>query len=255
MRLLVLALATLFAGALLSPAPARPQDTPSPTGVRESGRELAERIRSSRPAESSEYQGVLKTRERDSDPRAVPLRCRIILGQSNWKAIYETAPTNQLPAEKLIIVHWPDRPNEYWYARSSQAGRPPGEPVLLTPAQTAVSFAGSDFWLVDLGLDFLHWPSQRVVKTEMRKGRVCHVLESTHSLVAPPLYARVVSWLDKETGGPLLAEGYDRANKLVKEFSIRSFKRVDGHWQLQEMEIRSPKTGSRTAMEFKFPPK
>ena len=255
MRISLLARAALFACCWLSPAPARPEETLALAGARESGLELAERLRSSRPPESSEFQGALKIRAREADPQAVPLRCRIILGPSNWKALYETAPTNQLAAEKLVVVHWPDRPNEYWYARGRGAGLPPGEPVLLTSTQTAVPFAGSDFWLVDLGLDFLHWPNQRVVRSEMRKGRVCQVLESINSLVAPPLYARVVSWLDKETGGPVLAEGYDRENKLVKEFSIRSFKNVNGRWQLQEMEIRSRKTGSRTALEFKFPPK
>ena len=254
MRFLVLTVAAFLAGGLLAPAPARPQEALPPAGVGEAGQALAERLRSSRPTEDSEYQGLLKIRAREADPRAVPLRCRIIVGESNWKALYETAPTNQLAPEKLVIVHWPDRPNEYWYARGSRTGSAPSEPVLLTSAQTAVPFAGSDFWLVDLGLDFLHWPSQRVLRTEMRKGRVCHVLESSHPLVTPSLYARVVSWLDKETGGPVLAEGYDGENKLIKEFSIRSFKNVDGRWQLQEMEIRSPRTGSRTRLEFKFKP-
>jgi hypothetical protein len=103
---------------------------------------------------------------------------------------------------------------------------------------------------MDLGLEFLHWPAQRLIRTEMRKGRVCHVLESL--CLKPPTnaYARVVSWIDKETGGLLLAEAYDKGNRLMKEFAVRSFKKVEGQWQLQEMEIRSVKTGRRTRLEF-----
>ena len=224
---------------------------PSTTnGLREAGEELAQKLRSSVPAENAEYKGVLRIRRRDADPETVPLVCRIRVGGSNWQAIYETSPTGQAAAEKLVIVHRPDRPNEYLYARGTRAGGPPGEPVPLARAQAAISLAGSDFWLLDLGLDFLHGPSQRVIKTEMRKGRVCQVLESVNTQLPPPAYARVVSWLDKETGGPLLVEAYDREDKLVKEFSIRSFKKVEGHWQLQEMEIRSSQTGSRTRIEF-----
>ena len=224
-------------------------------GPREAGEELARKLRSSTPSENSEFKGVLRIRRREAALETVPLVCRILVGDSSWQAIYETSPTGLAVAEKLVIIHRPDRPNEYLYARGTRGGGPPGEPVPLARAQAAISLAGSDFWLLDLGLDFLHGPSQRVVKTEMRKGRVCQVLESVNTVSPAPTYTRVVSWLDKETGGPLLAEAYDREDKLVKEFSIRSFKKVEGHWQLQEMEIRSPQTGSRTQIKFDFGPK
>ena len=86
----------------------------------------------------------------------------------------------------------------------------------------------------------------------MRKGRWCRVLESTQPQPAAGGYLRVVSWLDKETGGPILAEAYDRNNKLMKEFSIRSFTEVEGQWQLQEMEIRTVTNRSRTRLKFDY---
>src|SRR5436190_1178348 len=42
----------------------------------------------------------------------------------------------------------------------------------------AKPFAGSDFWLCDLALEFLHWPEQKILKTELRKTLSCKVLES-----------------------------------------------------------------------------
>ena len=60
----------------------------------------------------------------------------------------------------------------------------------------------------------------------------------------------MVSWIDNESGGIVQAEAYDLNNKLLKEFAPKSFKKVNGQWELQEMEIRNVQTGSRTRLEF-----
>src|SRR6185436_20556371 len=93
-------------------------------------------------------------------------------------------------------------------------------PKPLPRTQAARPLGSSDFWLTDLGMDFLHWPSQRIIKTQMIKSRWCNVLESINPNPAPGQYARIISWLDKESGGPLLAEAYDANGKRVKEFEI-----------------------------------
>jgi hypothetical protein len=84
----------------------------------------------------------------------------------------------------------------------------------------------------------------------MRRGRACKVLESTNPSSTTNGYSRVVSWIDNESGGIVQAEAYDFKNKLLKEFAPKSFKKVNGHWELQEMEIRNVQTGSRTRLEF-----
>jgi hypothetical protein len=84
----------------------------------------------------------------------------------------------------------------------------------------------------------------------MRKGRSCKVLESLHPTPAATNYARVLSWIDGEHRGILRAEAYDRDRLLIKEFSIGSFKKVDGRWQLKSMEIRNETTDARTRLEF-----
>lgn len=217
------------------------------------GRELAERLRIAVPERRADFTGLLKVRDRDGVTTVFPVVGQVIPGEPTWKVIYEVRPTNSVPSEKLIVVHSTNAPNQYFHSKAGHAGQIPGEPALLQPGQIATPLAGTDFWLLDLGLDFLHWPTQRLLKTEMRRSRVCHVLEST--LPQPPAggYARVVSWLDKETGGPLLAEAYDRNGRLMKEFSIKSFKKVEGRWELEEMEIRDVIRRCRTRLEFTFP--
>jgi len=115
-----------------------------------------------------------------------------------------------------------------------------------------IPFAGSDFWLADLGLEFFHWPEQRILKSELRKSRLCRVLESINPRPAPGAYSRVVSWIDDESRGILHADAYDFQNKLLKEFDTKKFKKVEGQWQLEEMEINNVQTGSRTQIEFNF---
>ena len=117
-------------------------------------------------------------------------------------------------------------------------------------------FAHSDFWLCDLGLEFFHWPQQKVLPktTNLKRGRDYTFLESTHPNPPTNGYSRVLSWIDKETGGILAAEAYDANGKLLKEFEPKSFKKVNGQWELQEMEIRNVQTGSRTRLEFNLGP-
>jgi hypothetical protein len=116
--------------------------------------------------------------------------------------------------------------------------------------QAMIPFADSDFWVADLGLEFLHWPEQRLLKKEMRRGQFCNVLESLNPQLGAVGYRRVVSWLDIDTGGIVHSEAYDAKNKLLKEFDPKEFKKVSGRWELRGMEIRNLKERSRTRLEF-----
>jgi hypothetical protein len=113
-----------------------------------------------------------------------------------------------------------------------------------------IPFAGSDFWVADLGLEFLHWPTQRLLRKEIRRGQGCDVLESVNPQPAPGAYSRVVSWVDRDTDGIINAEAYDSKGKLLKEFAATDIKKVRGQWELKGMEISNRQTGSRTTIEF-----
>jgi hypothetical protein len=114
-------------------------------------------------------------------------------------------------------------------------------------------FAGSDFWAVDLGLDFLHWPEQRVLRKQMRKGLSCDVLQSINPQPGKDGYSKVLSWIAINRTDDIVivhAEAFDAEGKLLKEFDPKKVEKVNGVWQLEEMEIRNRQTGTRTRIEF-----
>ena len=164
-----------------------------------------------------------------------------------WTAFYDARITNKV--ELLQVDHSRDYDNKYKYGRLGDLFNSPNS---LSDAEVSVPFANSDFWLCDLGLEFFHWPQQKILPktTNLKRGREYTLLESTNPNPSTNGYSRVLSWIDKESGGILEAEAYDFHGKLLKDFAPKSFKKVNGQWELQEMEIRNLQTGSRTRLEF-----
>jgi hypothetical protein len=211
------------------------------------GRQLAQKILEEQPVTNLVQTGVLRIR--GSNRVDMPLQFQTTIKPVNWCARYETVSSNRV---LLIVIHETEKPNHY----ALFEGLPKlGEAVDqigtdLPSSKTMVPFDNSDFWICDLGLEFFHWPEQKVLKHELRRSRACTVLESTNPNPSTNGYSRVVSWIDTETLGIVHAEAFDAQNKLLKEFDPKSFKKVNGQWELQEMEIRNVQTGSRSRLEF-----
>jgi len=178
-----------------------------------------------------------------------------IVTPTNWLALYHTRGTNKDHAASFTVIHADNQTNEYRVAVFSGPSGDTNEFSTLAGPQAMIPFAGSDFWLADLGLEFLHWPAQHLLKKELRSGQACYVLES-RSPGTNGGYGRVVSWLDidsvRDAGQAAIvhADAYDAKGKLLKEFWPNEIKKVHGQWQLKEIEIRNVQTGSRTKLEF-----
>jgi hypothetical protein len=213
------------------------------------GRALAADLCNQAPGQDFSTSGLFKTREASGRRLQQHVSLKTIASSNSWQAVYEAGPSAAQITAKLIIIHHSDAPNEYLLARSGPDGHL-SNPAAIAPAQAMIAFAGTEFWLTDLGMDFFHWPDQKIIKREMRKSRPCKVLESTNPNPVVGSYARVRSWIDNETGGLIRAEAYDASRKLLKEFSLRSFSKVNGHWELKEIEIRNALTDSTTRLEF-----
>jgi hypothetical protein len=239
----IILVAALFAAETLQGEPTLPAGA-DPEKV---AHELVQKLRTATPQEDSVITGVLKIREKGGKERSVPIECTIQAGRDSWQAGYQTYGSNGLP-ERAVVLHRPNRPNEYLYANGTNAP----DPKLIPRDEVARLVGTSDFSLIDLGMDFLHSPGQRIIRTQMVKSRWCNVLESTQPKSVPGGYAKVISWLDKESGGPLLAEAYDAKGKRVKEFEVGRVRKVEGEWQLKDMAIRNLVTGSRTTLEFEL---
>jgi hypothetical protein len=208
------------------------------------GRQLAQQLVEQRPSTNFTQTGTLKIRDAKGIREDIPVRFQIVVKEmnpSNWLSNYQTVDTNN--PVKLVIVHSAGQPNEYHLVEN-------GVQKDLAGARAAVPFVGSDFWLADFGLEFFHWPQQKILKKEVKRSRGCTVLESTNPDPSTNGYSRVVSWIDSESGGIVQAWAYDSNNRLLKEFYPKDFKKVNGQWQVGEMEIDNDRTGSRTRLEF-----
>jgi hypothetical protein len=239
------------------------------------GRQLAQQLCETQPTEDLTNTGVLEIHDGHGNRTNFSVSCEIIVTATNWQNVYQTIFTNKylngypLPGinfYQLSIIHAQNQTNEYdlsWrylvaekelgqdvYAGSFGNYRDTRGHEKWFGTQWTYSFSGSDFWAVDLGLEFFHWPEQKVLKHETRRTRACTVLESTNPDPAPGSYSKVVSWIDDETLGIVHAEAYDANGKLLKEFDPKSFKKVNGQWELQDMEIQSVQTRSRTWIKF-----
>ena len=206
------------------------------------GRELVQKMLDQSPAENSTITGVLEIRKSRKDITKIPMQCRIVVTETNWQTIYETLANTNSVHEQFIVTR-----------NGSGPGRYELNGTTLPNELSGVPFAGSDFWLADLGLEFIRWPTQRVLKKEIRRSRFCIVLESvfdTNNAAASQGYSRVVSWVDNETSGILHADAYDAKGKRLKEFEPKEFKKIGGQWQLQEMRMENLQTRSRSTLEF-----
>jgi hypothetical protein len=209
-----------------------------PEQAAKEGRALVAQILAQRPAQNSTNTGVMTIRNADNKRIQIPIRFVIVATAANWFSAYDAVDTS------VKIVHDDAKPNEYWLHAQN------GKIVNLSADQAMSPFAGSDFWIADLGLEFLHWPQQNVAKKEMRRGRSCKVLESVNPNPARGTYSRVVAWIDNESSGIVHADAYDSSGKLLKQFDPKDFKKVDGQWQLQEMQIINVQTDSSTRVDF-----
>jgi hypothetical protein len=260
----------LIAVILFFAAGAMAQTTNDLSDAEIQGRNLARQLAIATPAENSTNTGTLKIRDARGNQKVFFLRVQTMVTTTNWQNrganwqnSFETIVTNadgSTDGEYLKIVHFKtvhagDAPDEYVWKNHVGGGESVWDGTL--PNGFVCQFSKSDFCAVDLGLEFLHWPEQKILKHEMRRGRSCRVLENTNpyrlppnGAVSPNAYSRVDSWIDEETLGIVHAEAYDAKGKLLKEFDPKSFKKVNGQWELQDMEIRNVQTGSRTRLEF-----
>jgi len=245
--------ATFMSYSLFAEAPS------TPPASEPDGSELAKQIREMVPVGDSTIRGTLQIRLKKKR-QSLPFICQVVRHGAEWETIFTASSTTNTPAETLVIKHAPGETNSYLYAK---AQTPTGALPVLSPVSpqfaSTTQFAGSDFTLADLGLDYLFWPMQKRLKNQNRLDRLCYVLESSNDRGAE--IVRMCSFIDKEYSGNLgeqgfpallVAEAYDSNGELVRKFSLHgsSFKKVNGQYRLRKMEILNEKTGSQTTIEY-----
>ncbi|HEY1789876.1 MAG TPA: outer membrane lipoprotein-sorting protein, partial [Verrucomicrobiae bacterium] len=224
------------------------------------GQQLAAEILSETPATNLTQTGLLRIRNSEGTTN-IPITFKTDnLDTSNfgsnlptvWRTAYSATPSkNPSASQTLIITHIEGQRNGYSLLPHIQ-GTTGFSQVLpyLTESQIMSPFAGSDFWIADLGLEFFHWPEQKIIGHETRRTRNCTKLESDNPDPSAGGYSRVVTWIDNQTLGIIYAEAYDTNDKLLKIFDPKKVKKVNGQWQLEDIEIQNVQTHSRTWIRF-----
>ena len=243
----------ILAAILLLGFAAHAQTTNGLSAAEIQGRQLAAEMLSQTPAADLKQTGTLKIHNPEGTI-SIPITFLTTVETNSWVADYTAMIGDPGPVENLRIVHQIGQPNQYFFAKENRAAEGfQSIPPRLNQSQIMVPFAGSDFWIADLGLEIFHWPQQTVTGHESRKMRDCTVLESDNPDPTNG-YARVVTWIDNETHGLVHAEAYDTNNKLLKIFDPKKLKKVNGHWELVEIEIQNVQTHSRTWIRFDVTP-
>ena len=205
------------------------------------------------PERSTTNVGSVQIRDAEDKEREFSVRFEVTVTPTNWTSSYEVLPSAGAPApSRLDIIRAPGQPNRYELSESAAAGATNAAHVrrVLSRAEIMAPFAGSDFWISDLGLEFLHWPDQRLrQKNVIRHSKACHVLVSSNPKPEPGGYSRVESWVIIDgPPGIVHADAYNANGERLKSFDPKSFNRAKG--ELEEMEMRNSKTGSRTVIRF-----
>jgi hypothetical protein len=222
-----------------------------PVQAEQEARALVADMLAQKPEQNTTNTGLARIRDASGKEREIPLRFEITATATNWASVYETlTPAGEPGGERLTVIHAIGQPNQYLLVNSAGATTN-AAPRELTPDQTMIHFAGSDFWVADLGLEFLHWPKQRMLRKEMRHSKSCEVLESINPHPVPGGYARVVSWIMIESPhGIIHADAYDAQGQILKRFDPANVEKIQGEYQLEEIEMRNPKAGTRTWIKF-----
>ncbi len=215
---------------------------------------LVANLLAQKPAQNSTNDAVMRIRDAEGKRSEIPVKCLILPSPTNYLTIYQTPNSSKGPGGmKLTIIHSEGQPNQYMLSEAANATGTASEQKQLSGAQLMLPFSGSDFWVADLGLEFLHWPQQRVLRKEMRRSTSCDVLESINPQPSPGGYTRVLSWIGINHPGETVlvhADAFDDRGKVLKQFDPKSLEKVNGAWQLESMEMQNVQTDSRTMIEF-----
>jgi hypothetical protein len=206
------------------------------------GREIVAQLLSAKPEKNFTNRATLRIFA-NKRTQEIPVEFHTFVTASNWHTLYFTTGSNTEQA--FLVAHVDGKPNQY------RVGRNTKDLSAIQMENAYVPFAGSDFWLADLGLEFLHWPDQKVHTKDIKQGKLVWVLTSKNPYPSGA-YSRVVSWINPESGGIFEAEAYDKKGELLKSFEPKSVEKINGQYQPKELQIRNRQTRSRTRIEFNF---
>lgn len=98
----------------------------------------------------------------------------------------------------------------------------------------------------DLAMPFLWWPEGEIVGREKSRGRDCFVLDLKPA--DPGDVARVRAWIDSAIFIVLKAESYSADDDLIKQVTVKSFKKVEDQWMIKDLEVSMGSAADKTVV-------
>lgn len=226
---------------------------------------LVAELREQRPGTNSEMSAVLTIRAKGRSKQQFSVQLATRVEPDFWNTRYEIRSVKPKESEAILevieVTHFDGKPPRYDWKGGVPSGAGTGS-VEGTASQFEAGtreslrpFGGSDFWLADLGLEFLYWPEHKIVGRQVRRTRDCFMLESRPAKVVEGGYARVVSWIDVKTRQLVRAEAFDGSGRNVKMFKPDEFVYFKGQWRVKQLAMESPVSGSESYLIFNFRPR
>ncbi|TAN35972.1 MAG: outer membrane lipoprotein-sorting protein [Verrucomicrobia bacterium] len=98
---------------------------------------------------------------------------------------------------------------------------------------------GTDINWLDLSLSYLWWPGGRTVGMEHVKGRACYVVDLPVPREVSTVCVMVRLWIEAKVHVLLQAEAYDAKQQRLRVLRIKSFKKVNDLWMLEDLEVQT----------------
>lgn len=216
------------------------------------GQALAQEMRHTQLLNHKQISGALKTKGRRGKRSLKTLQLHTSLLADHWQSSFAaTDPTTQQTTVLQIFRSPTERPR-YFLAQAHQEAKVEALDE-ISAAESMQAFAGTDFWIADLGLEFFYWPKQRLLKEakiKMRKGISCFVLQSEQPAPDAMGYTRVRSWISRDHGGLIYAEAYAPNGTRLKTFEVADVEKIEGEWRIKELRIRDSIARSTTELIF-----
>jgi hypothetical protein len=216
------------------------------------GQALAKELRSVQLGIPGPINATFKIRKRDGTRVERHVKKHTQKLENGWRDLFQVSKDSNSESEWLWIDHPLGASPHYKLAVSQELPSDPDSFQSLDSEQAMTPLGGSDFWVIDLGLDFLHWPDQRIFDSKItrRKGVGCKLLESSRPTRSSKGYYKVRSWVSVENGGIVYAEAFDINERKIKVFEVAGVEKIEGAWYLKGLKIRNIRDKSTSVLEF-----
>ncbi|NCC52166.1 MAG: outer membrane lipoprotein-sorting protein [Spartobacteria bacterium] len=204
--------------------------------------ELLTRVKEALPDTSIALTARMEARtQRGKREKTCKVEMLLDWGRETPAARYTISDAFGQPLERLDIT-WPEGGQPAFAYFTGKDLDPAEVPVLTEPID------GFDFTWADLSLGFLWWPGGRVSGMEKNRGRLCYVVDIPAPDEATNDYAGVRVWIDPEVNMLLQAEGYDHQGERMRKLQVKSFKKVDELWTIQDIDVTSYPSRHKTIL-------